>query len=286
VSELFALLTERPYVVAFLVTFLVVSGAERGWRRTLFWLASGAFLGWLMEFSSIRNGFPFGDYAYNEHNFPDEVWIGGVPLFASLSFAFLTYFGYSIACTFLSPVERRGVDIQRRIDPRIDGSLRVLLLAAAITTWSDTIVDPVAHLGKYWFLGDLYAYHGHGVHFDVPLTNYAGWLFTSVCIVALNQLFDAWLRGRERTPARGFPLPSKPLWALGTFFGNCAFMIGVTIYLLDADSVPASKPIGQLLASGVVLTAAFALFSALMLRRCFAREAPPEPANAMAVQET
>ena len=281
-DELLALLTERPYVVAFLVTFLVIANAERGWRRAFFWLASGTFLGWLMEFSSIRNGFPFGDYAYNEANFPDELFIGGVPLFASLSFAFLSYFGYSIACTFLSPLERRGIDIQRRAGPRIDSSFRVLFLAAVITTWSDTIVDPVAHLGQYWFLGDLYAYHGEGFHFDVPLSNYAGWLFTSACIVAANQLFDAWLRAREAAPAQGFPLPSKPLWAIGTFFGNCAFMIGVTLYLLGNAGVPSSEPIGRLLASGLALSGAFALFAAFMLRRGLAREPQLEPASAPA----
>ena len=107
-DALTAMLTERPYVLAFLAAFLVISSAERGMRRTLFWLASGTFLGWLMEFSSIRTGFPFGSYTYHEANFPDELWLGGVPFFASLSFAFLTYFGYSIARTFLSVLERRG----------------------------------------------------------------------------------------------------------------------------------------------------------------------------------
>jgi uncharacterized membrane protein len=31
-------------------------------------------------------------------------------------------------------------------------------------------------------------------HFHVPLSNYAGWLFTSSCILVVNQRFDAWLR--------------------------------------------------------------------------------------------
>ncbi|MBW2294912.1 MAG: hypothetical protein JRG94_21755 [Deltaproteobacteria bacterium] len=40
-----AMLVDRPYVLVFLAAFLVVSGAERGWKRTLFWLVSGTFLG-------------------------------------------------------------------------------------------------------------------------------------------------------------------------------------------------------------------------------------------------
>jgi uncharacterized membrane protein len=269
-DALLAMFRERPYVVAFLATFVVIAWSERGWPRMLFWLASGTFLGWLVEFSSTRNGFPFGHYAYHQSNFPDELFIAGIPFFASLSFAFLTYFGYSAACAFLSPLERRGADIQRP-DQRVDGSIAVLALAALITTWADTVTDPVAHLGKYWFLGDLYKYHARGVHFDVPLTNYAGWIFASLCIVFANQRFDAFLRARESTPARGFPLPAQPLWALGGLLGNLAFIIGVTVYLLASDRVPSAEPVGAILASGLALSVAFAAFSTLMLRRGLAR---------------
>ncbi len=270
--EAVALLTERPYVVAFLATFLVISTAERGWVRTVVWLASGTFLGWLMEFSSTRTGFPFGSYSYHEERFPDELWLAGVPLFASLSFAFLSYFGYSAACTLLSPLVRRGLDIERQVSARIDGSLQALLLAALITTWADTAIDPVAHLGQYWFLGDLYNYRTEGQHFDVPLSNYAGWLLTSLCIVFVNQRFDGWLRGRDLSPG-GFHLPSKPLWAVGTLFGNFAFMIGVTSYLVASDDVPPTEPVGAVLASGLALSGLFAAFALFMIRRGLARPA-------------
>ncbi len=267
-----AMLTERPYVVAFLVTFLVISGAERGWQRTLFWLASGTFLGWLLEFSSVRTGFPFGFYTYYQDNFPEELWIGGVPFFASLSFAFLTYFGYSVARTFLSRLERRGSDIQREANPRMDGSIQVLLLAALIITWADTVMDPVTHLGQYWFLGDLYAYEENGFDFDVSLSNYAGWFFASLCIVFVNQRFDGWLRSREAASARGFNLPFKPLWAVGSLLGNFAFMVGVTLYLLTSDRVPSTVSIGQILASGIALSGLFVVFAAVMIRRGLARK--------------
>jgi uncharacterized membrane protein len=271
-DELLALFSERPYVVAFLASFLVIATAERGWPRALFWLAGGAFVGWLMEFSSIRTGFPFGFYDYHEENFPDELWIGGVPFFASLSFAFLSYFGYSAACTFLSPLERRGRDVQRRSDPRVDGSLQALVLAAVITTWIDTVIDPVAHLGRYWFLGDLYAYDGGGLHLDVPLTNYGGWLFTSLAIVLLNQGFDALLRARS-LPPRGFHLPLKPLWALGSLLGNLAFMLAVSAYLLTAG-VPADEPVAGVFVSGLLLSGLFVAFAALMVSRGLSRPGP------------
>ncbi len=262
-----AMLTERPYVVAFLLSFLLVAWAERGWQRALFWLASGIFLGWLMEFSSVRTGFPFGFYTYHEENFPRELWIGDIPFFASLSFAFLTYFGYSVACTLLSPLRRQGWDIQRQAPFSVDGSLLVLLLAASLITLTDTVMDPVTHLGRYWFLGDLYAYEGRGFHFDVPLSNYAGWFFTSLLIIFVNQRFDAWLSSARAQPAQGFYLPFKPFWALGSLIGNYAFMLGVTLYLIGSDGVPASEPVGQILVSGLALSGLLLAFVVVMVRR-------------------
>ncbi len=264
-----AMFTERPYVIAFLASFLVVAMAERGWQRTAFWLASGTFIGWLVEFSSTRNGFPFGHYTYHESNFPHELFIAGIPFFASLSFAFLTYFGYSAACTMLSPLVRRERDIVRT-DHNADGSLRALALAAIVTTWADTVTDPVAHLGKYWFLGDLYNYHTSGLHhFDVPLTNYAGWIFAALCIVFVNQRFDALLRARSIAP-RGFALPMRPLWAIGSIIGNMAFINAIAIYLLATDRAP-GHPVGAILASGIAISAAFVLFTIVMLRRALQR---------------
>ena len=265
-DELLAMFTERWYVLAFLATFLVIATAERGWLRTALWLATGTFIGWLVEFSSTRNGFPFGNYDYNQANFPDELFIGGVPLFASLSFAFLTYFGYSAACTLLSPLERANGGLVRLAGPALDNSFRVLLLAAVVTTWVDTVVDPVTHLGRYWFIGDLYAYDTNGFHFDVPLSNYAGWLFTSALIVLVNQGLDALLNERG-VPARGFALPYKPLWAVATIVGDMAFIIGIAIYLLGNNDVPSSENVGAVLASGIAISVAFIAFAAFMLRR-------------------
>ena len=202
---------------------------------------------------------------------------GGVPFFASLSFAFLTYFGYSVARTLLSRLERRGSDIQLATTPRMDGALLVLVLAALITTWADTITDPVAHLGRYWFLGDLYTYEGQGIHFDVPLSNYAGWIFSSLLIVFVNQRFGDWLRARRATSDEGFYLPFKPLWAVGSLLGNFVFMIGVMLYLLASDEVPASASVGQMLASGLALSGLFVVFAAVMIRRGLTRD--PEPVS-------
>ncbi len=263
-TELAAMVTERWYVLAFLASFVVIAWAERGWVRMLAWLVTGTFLGWLMEFSSIRNGFPFGGYSYHDELFPDELFIGGVPIFASLSFAFMTYFSYSVACTLLSRLERRGGDIARVDDPNVHRSLSVLLLAALITLWMDVVIDPVSLLGRYWFLGDLYHYHSGGEHFGVPVKNYIGWLLTAALIVLVNQRLDLVLDANG-VAARGFHLPMKPFWAIGTVVGNFLFMIGITLYLMGNSDVPSNEPIAAILVSGLMLTAAFVAFVGAMI---------------------
>jgi putative membrane protein len=264
----------RPYVLAIVVVFWVVAPCEIGWRRAGVWFLSGTVLGWLSEFSSTHTGFPFGDYAYHGHLFPDELWIGGVPPFASVSFASLTYFGYSCALTWLAPLRRSGGDVVRHATPALRRSGGVLLLAALIPTWLDTVVDPVTHLGRYWMLGDIYHYEHPGWHFDVPFVNYLGWVFTCGVIVAVNQWADRRLAPAAVPPLAPNRLPMQPFWSVGTLAGNMGFMLVVTVQLLRTPAVPAETPLLAMLASGTLLTAAFVAVSARMIRRGFARPLP------------
>jgi len=55
----------RPYVFAFLAAFLFAASKLIGWPRTWrFWLISWT-TAFVCEFSSTRNGIPFGQYHYN-----------------------------------------------------------------------------------------------------------------------------------------------------------------------------------------------------------------------------
>jgi putative membrane protein len=153
---------------------------------------------------------------------------------------------------------------------RFRQSMPVAVLAAILPTWLDTIVDPVTHLGRYWMLGDLYHYDPTGMHFDVPLVNYAGWLFTCFLITRVNQL--AW---RSLPPqAAPYRLPMLPFWSVGALVGNMLFMLVVTVWLMRNPAVPPETPLGGILASGLLLTAGFVAFTAVMVRRAFARAAP------------
>jgi hypothetical protein len=271
------MLVKRPAVVANLAVFVILALAERGAVRMWAWLVIGTAIGWFMEFSSTHTGFPFGHYQYHQQSFTGELSAGGVPLFASLSFAALTYFGHSAACTLLSPLRGAGPAVRRLESDRLATSWRVLLLSAVLITWMDVVIDPLTLLGRYWHIGDLYHYDPPGMHFGVPLSNYAGWLLTALLIVGANQRFDAWLRVRGNFPTPGYGLPFQPFWSIGAQAGTYLYMVCVSLSLLASGALPAATPLGQILLSGMTCTAAYAAFVTLMLRRALRRPVTPKP---------
>jgi len=264
-----AMFVHRPYVVAVVVAFWIIVGAERGFARGAIWFAVGTFIGWLMEFSSVRTGFPFGTYVYHESLFPDELWLGGVPLFASMSFACLTYFGYSVAYTLLAGI-RTDAPGMRRIESRdVALSLRVLVLATLLITWMDMVLDPVTHLGQYWGLGSLYHYDPPGLHFDVPLSNYAGWLLTVSAIVFVNQMIDRLMTQSTEDLSGAYRLPLQPFFCIAVEFGQYLFMLGVLVYLMGSDHVPTHIPLVGILSSTLILTACYIALVGSLLKRAF-----------------
>jgi hypothetical protein len=108
----------------------------------------------------------------------------------------------------------------------------------------DLVTDPVAHLGKHWFLGDIYHYPEPGWHFDVPLANYAGWFIVGWVIIFINQQVDVLLTRREQSRKKPLQLryvPGKGLFAPVFWFGIAAFMLGTMAWLgwgYDLEHVP------------------------------------------------
>jgi putative membrane protein len=266
-----ALVRDHPPVAVNLAAFLLLAAAEVGVLRAATWLVSATSLCWLVELSSTRTGFPFGFYKYHQANYADDIWLGGIPLFASLGFGSLMYFGYSAALTLLSPLRRDGSTVRRIDVPGLATAWQVLVLATVLITWMDLVMDPVTHLGRYWFLGDLYDYRPGGLHFDVPLANYGGWLLTSFVIVLVNQAVDRGLTAAGHPAAPAFDLPLRPLWSIGCQAGTYLMMLAVTVYLFFSPEVPEDVPLPGILLSGLVLTGIYAAFVATMLRHAFAR---------------
>lgn len=231
-SLLVGSLTLRPYVFFFLVVYLLVSSIHLGYLRTaiLFFLAWG--IAFLSEFSSTRNGFPYGYYEYLDSTRDIELWITNVPFFDSLSYTFIAYTAYSTALLAYTPILRRGADIQLVETHRIRQCLPVALLSVVFFVCLDIVVDPVAVRGSQWFLGQIFWYPEGGLYFGVPLSNFGGWAIVGAAIIFLFQRIDRLLVRRGWASNAGVRyVPSKALWGPALYYLLLLFNLMVTFVI-------------------------------------------------------
>ncbi len=132
----------RPYVVVFLITFLLLAILHIGIFRTVAWLMWGYVVAFLSEYSSIRNGFPYGLYHYIPSGFAGELQWGGVPVWDSASYVFIAYAAYACACFLIEPHFGRF-----KIDPHVSPSkpFKITLAASFLMMMADAIVDPTSN---------------------------------------------------------------------------------------------------------------------------------------------
>ncbi|HTP24399.1 MAG TPA: carotenoid biosynthesis protein [Anaeromyxobacteraceae bacterium] len=217
----------RPYVYGFLGCFLFAAFYQLGWKRTLTFALTTWLLAFAAEYSSTRNGFPFGPYRYFEETRTRELWISNVPFWDSLSFVFLSYFSMVLAAAVISPRQTWGAGawpgFRHPAMPLLGGALMMLL---------DVVIDPVALQGEKWFLGRIYEYPERGFYFGVTAANFAGWLLVGAlsqwifqrCLHALPWGNSAWRRVGPRL-----------VWAVyAVYAGVFFFNIGVTVAIGDA----------------------------------------------------
>ncbi len=194
----------RPYVFLFLAVYLVAATRDWGLRRAL------AFTGWawvvafLAEYSSTRNGFPFGLYHYTQTTRGQEVFLANVPAMDSLSFTFLAYAAFALARLLLE--RSRGVTVVF-----LSGLLMMLL---------DVVIDPLAVRGDRWFLGRIFYYPEGGAYFGVPLSNFLGWALVGWIIVGGFSSFVRLTEGARR-----------PFLGAGLYYGVLAFNLVVTWWI-------------------------------------------------------
>jgi putative membrane protein len=136
--------------------------AYRTWGR---WRAVGAAatvvaLTLTIEFIGSTTGFPFGDYDYTTLLQPQ---LGGVPVIVPLAWFGMGLAAREVAASLVGANQRVG---------------RVLLGAAALTAW-DAFLDPQMVTEGYWVWASDGAYRGS------PLTNYAGWMASSVAVMVV-----------------------------------------------------------------------------------------------------
>lgn len=223
----------RPYVFLFLLAFLVSARRWMGWRRTLIFMGLTWATAFLAEFSSTRNGFPFGLYYYIPGTQDRELWISNVPFMDSLSFTFLLYASYTLALVFLLPSTRTEGQIILANHPGKKGSFVVLLLAVTFFVYADIVIDPVALRGDRWFLGKIFDYPDGGIYFGVPVSNFIGWAVVGLVALSLFQWCDSLLhppQAEKGLSPSGIPfvllLPGVLL-----YYAVLIFNLGVTFWI-------------------------------------------------------
>ncbi len=227
-SLLWGTMVLRPYVLLFLAAYLAIAIPNIGVLRTLVFTLTSFIIAFSAEYSSTRNGFPFGYYSYIETTRGRELWISNVPFMDSLSYSFLAYVSYTMSVLIWSPLKRNVWDIRTDWDS-VKGSLRVILTGAALFMMMDVIIDPVAFLGDRWFLGKIYTYREEGEYFNIPLTNFGGWFIVGTAILFTFSKLDRWLDLRR--PFISNNVPCMALLGPGLYFGVLAFNLAVTFYI-------------------------------------------------------
>ncbi len=219
----------RPYVFVFLAVYLFAAVTKMGWTKTGAFTAVAWAIAYAAEFSSTRTGFPFGMYVYVDATRGRELWLSNVPFFDSLSFTFLCYLGFTLAVFLYAPLVWVPGDFQVADTRAVRTSWPVLFTGAFLTTLLDVVIDPLTVRGERWFLGRIYYYPEGGVHFGVPLSNYAGWFLVALATIATFQALErraAWPPAGVRHVAWGGLV--EPLLYLGIVVFNLAitFWIG------------------------------------------------------------
>ena len=227
------------------------------------WLVSGYFIAWLSEYSSIHNGFPYGEYHYIYENLQGELQVAGVPFFDSLSYPFLIFAGWTTAEFVLLPLlckEGQGeVDLPHLTSPYKGGA--IIILGAVLTMLLDVIIDPIATMGDKWFLGKIHFYAHPGWYFGIPMTNFAGWFLVPLAVIAFNiltwRLFDSRLTTHESRITFLYPLfyLSIALFNIAVTFWVGEWKLGIAssliltaitgVSMLASRSAPARQKTGS-----------------------------------------
>ena len=228
ISLLWGTVILRPYVFVFLAFYLTVAILNMDVVRSLSFTVLAYVLAFLCEYSSTRNGFPFGYYSYIETTRGQELWISNVPFMDSLSFSFLIYVSYTVSLLLWAPLIKKGWDIRLGNIQSLKHSVRVIASASILCMLMDVIIDPVAFLGDRWFLGKIYFYQEEGEYFHIPLTNFAGWIFLTGLTLSCFAVLDRWLDSIIPFNSQ-YQVPA--LLGPGLYFGVLIFNLGVTFYI-------------------------------------------------------
>ena len=228
-SLLLGTIVLRPYVFVFLAVYLTIAILNMGLVRSIVFTVLAYTIAFLSEYSSTRIGFPYGFYEYIETTRGQELWISNVPFMDSLSYSFLAYVAYTMALFLWSPLKINRWDMRLVESTRVRKSLRVVFSGAIFFMLMDVIIDPIAFQGDRWFLGKIYTYKEQGEYFNIPLTNFFGWLLVGACILYSFTRLDGYLD--QIFPYKEQEFPAQALLGPALYLGVLLFNLAVTFYI-------------------------------------------------------
>jgi putative membrane protein len=221
----------RPYVFVFLSVFLILAAARVGWLRTILFTVTAWCVAFAAEYSSTRNGIPFGMYHYIDSTRDRELWLSNVPVWDSLSFSFLCYLGFTLAVTYHAPLVIGDRDMGVADTQSIRSSGRVWLVGTVLMALLDVVIDPLTVRGERWFLGKIYYYPEGGIYFGVPLSNFVGWLVVGGVSIRLFQEIERRLNRLGFCARPAFRLPMVVPLEIGLYLGVLLFNLGLTFWI-------------------------------------------------------
>ncbi len=220
----------HPYLLLFGVAImrlpLIAGVAPLVTRRVAAGIAVLVAYTYAIEFTGVLTGYPYGEFAYGIDLGP--MVLSHVPAALPLFFLPLVMNAYLLCLLLLGGRAARS-------------HVRVPVTIAAVIGM-DLVLDPAAVSLGFWF------YHGGGAYYDVPWTNYAGWVVSAtVAVTVLDYAFDR--SGLlERVERCRFILDDLIsfviLWGVvNAYFGNwipavLAVVYGVGLWRTDRFDLP------------------------------------------------
>ena len=156
-----------------LIAIVVVhSSLLYGWAGASLYLAVGAVIGFVLEASSVANGFPFGSYV---HNSPGPKPFG-VPIGVVLVYVISGWYAWCIGRSVTLDQPNRIFGLGKLASP---------IIGALVLAGLDYPFDPISATVQ-----DAYTFAHPSGQFGVPLTNYLGWIFTGWVLFQLFALLE------------------------------------------------------------------------------------------------
>jgi len=165
-----------------------------GWKGITTYVILGVAVGFVLEASSVANGFPFGSYVHNVAG-PKPM---GVPIQAITAYMLLGWFALVLAKAIVLDAPWRPHAVSRYTVPLVGG----LILAGL-----DLPYDPLgATVAGDW----TFTYPGG--QFGVPLTNFLGWIFTGWVLFQIFAFIEHRFPPASAAKQRGYWLIPALFW--------------------------------------------------------------------------